>query len=114
MSRKWTVEDNVVALYLARFGKEGLMLNKKEIRDLIQNTGILKKAFLMRVENYRYIVTEGREGLDAGYNEGFSQYKKLYNIFKLLNKKRFKEYVNLILETRLSLRKRIKIKINSK
>ena len=106
MSRKWTVEDNIVALYLARFGEVGLILNKKEIRDLIQNTGILKKAFSMRVKNYRYIVTKRKKGLSAGYKYGFPKYKKLHNLFKSFNQKRFKEYVNLILETRLSLRRR--------
>ena len=103
---KWTIEDNVVALYLARFGEEGLILNKKEIRDLIQSTGISKKAFLMRVQNYRYIVTKGKEGLNAGYVHGFSEYKKLHNLFILFSKKRFISYVNLILQTRLSLRRR--------
>ena len=105
-ARKWTVEDNIVALYLARFGEEGLILNKKEIRDLIQNTGIIKKAFLMRVENYRYIVTKGKKGLDAGYKDSFPKYKKLHNLFKSFSKERFREYVNFILQTRLSLRKR--------
>lgn len=64
---KWTIEDNVVALYLALYGDGGPILSKSKIRDLIEQTGIPKKAFSMRVKNYRYIITEGKEGLGAGY-----------------------------------------------
>jgi len=103
--RNWTIEDNVVALYVALYGDEGLILPKGEIRHLIERTGIPKKAFLMRVRNYRYIVTNGTEGLDAGYKSGFPAYKKLHLLFKSFSKGNHRDYVNLILETRLSLKK---------
>jgi hypothetical protein len=57
--RNWTIEDNVVALYVALHGDDGLILSKSKIRNLIEHTGISKKAFLMRVKNYRYIITGG-------------------------------------------------------
>lgn len=97
----WTIEDNAVALYVALYGDSGLILSKNKTRDLIEHTGIPKKAFPMRVQNYRYIITRGKEGLDAGCKEGFPKYKKLFILFKSFGKKNFREYVNLILETRL-------------
>lgn len=103
--RNWTIEDNVVALYVALYGDEGLILSKGEIRDLIENTGIPKKAFLMRVKNYRYIITDGKEGLDAGYKGGFRDYKKLHLLFRSFSKDNFRDYVNLILQSRVSLEK---------
>lgn len=103
--RNWTVEDNVVALYVALYGDDGLVLSKDKIRDLIEHTGIPKKAFPMRVQNYRYIVTDGKEGLSAGYQKGFRDYKKLYFLFKSFSKDKFREYVNLILKSRLDLEK---------
>jgi len=98
--RNWTIEDNVVALYVARYGDDGLILSKGKIRDLIEHTGIPKKAFPMRVQNYRYIVTGGKEGLDAGYKNGFRDYKELHLLFKSFSKGKFRDYVNLILESR--------------
>lgn len=106
--RNWTIEDNVVALYLALHGDEGLILNKSKIRDLIEHTAIPKKAFLMRVKNYRYIITDGKEGLDAGYKDGFHDYKKLHFLFKSFGKGKFRDYVNLILKTRISLERAAK------
>jgi len=97
---KWTIEDNVVALYIARYGNDGLKFSKSEIRDLIEHTGIPKRAFPMRVGNFRYIIT-GKGEFDAGYKNGFPKYKKLYILFKSFGKKKFREYVNLILETRV-------------
>jgi len=101
--RKWTIEDNVVALYVALYGDAGLRLSKGKIRDLIERTGIPKKAFNMRVQNYRYIITDGKEGLNAGYEDGFPDYKKLYHLFKSFSKGKFRDYVNLILKTRAGL-----------
>jgi len=107
---KWIIEDNIVALYIALYGDDGLVLTKSKIRELIEHTVIPKKAFSMRVGNYRYIITKGKGGLNAGYKDGFPKYKKLHIIFKSFNKNKFREYVNLILETRLKLER---IKNNS-
>ena len=103
--RKWTIEDNVVALYVARYGDDGLILSKGKIRDLIEHTGILKRAFPMRVQNYRYIITDGKEGLDAGYKNGYHDYKKLYFLFKPFGRGKFRDYVNLILKSRSDIKK---------
>ena len=104
----WTIEDNVVALYIACYGYGGLILSKGKIRNLIEHTGIPKKAFPLRVQNYRYIVTGGKEGLDAGCKDGFPKYKNLFILFNSFSKKKFREYINLILETRLKLKGRDK------
>jgi hypothetical protein len=77
----WTIEDNVVALYIARYGDDGLILSKSKIRDLIEHTGIPKKAFPMRVQNFIYIITRGKKGLSKGYKAGFPKYKKLHGLF---------------------------------
>ncbi len=98
--RNWTIEDNVVALYVALYGDDGLILNKGKVRDLIEHTGVPKKAFPMRVQNYLYIVTDGKEGLSAGYKTGYRDYKKLYSLFKSFSKDKFRDYVNLILKSR--------------
>ena len=103
--RNWTIEDNVVALYVALHGDSGLILSKVELRDLIEHTGIPKKAFLMRVGNYTYIITGGKDGLDAGYKDGFNDYKKLFFLFKSFSKNKFRDYVNLILKSRIALKK---------
>ena len=102
--RNWTIEDNVVALYVAHYRDDGLILPKGEIRHLIERTGIPKKAFLMRLSNYRYIVTDGKEGLDAGYKNGYHEYKKLHLLFKSFNKDTFTDYVNMILKTKMNLK----------
>jgi len=57
--RSWTIEDNIVALYVALYGDHGLILKHEKVRDLIENTGIPKKAFLMRVRNYKYMMGRG-------------------------------------------------------
>lgn len=96
----WTIEDNIVALYLALHGEKELNYSSKEIEEIISNSLLPKKGFNMRVDNYRYIITEGKEGLSAGYPEGFDKYKQLYELFKDFNTDQFKEYVNIILDNR--------------
>ena len=102
---KWTIEDDVVALYLALYADQGLQCHKEEIEDVISNTLFPKKGFNMRVQNYRYIVSDGKEGLDAGYPDGFPPYKELYRIFSALGQCNFRDYVNLILDKRKSIMK---------
>ena len=102
MSRKikWTIEDNVVALYLAIYNDQGLKYKTNEIEKIISNTLFHKKGFRMRIQNYLYIVSAGKEGLDAGHPDGFPPYKELYDIFKSLGPDKFRDYVNMILEKR--------------
>ena len=100
--RNWTIEDNVVALYIARYGHDGLNCGKKEIRSIVENTGLLKKGFHMRVDNYVAIKTKGRKGLNAGLKS--PTFNKLYKLFKPIEQKRFKSIVNLILANRKTLK----------
>ncbi|MBA7677554.1 hypothetical protein ES703_85812 [subsurface metagenome] len=102
MSRqlKWTIEDNVVALYLAMYSDRELQYKIRRIEDIISKTLFVKKGFKMRIKNYLYIVTSGKEGLDARYPDGFPLYKELYDIFKSFDPDKFRDYVNMILEKR--------------
>ena len=97
---KWTIEDNVVALYLAMYGDHRLKYKADEVEKIISNTISHKKGFKLRVKNYLYIVSEGKKGLDKGYPDGFPLYKELYDIFKSFTPDRFRNYVNMILEIR--------------
>ncbi len=90
--RNWTIEDNVVALYIALYGYDQLHLGENDIKGLISH-----KGFPMRVQNYRAIETQGREGLNAGLNS--PTFNALYQLFSNLGKEWFTTYINLILET---------------
>ena len=94
--RNWTIEDNVVALYVALYGYGQLQLGENEIKGLIGH-----KGFPMRVQNYTAIETQGREGLDAGLNS--PTFNKLYQLFRNRDTEWFRKYVDLILETRRKL-----------
>jgi len=96
----WLIEDNVVAMYLAMCGDSELSCNTTEITEIIANTVAIKKGFLMRIQNYRFIVTDGKEGLDAGYPDGYKKYKDLYNLFSTYQKDSFRDYVNMIISLR--------------
>ena len=96
--RNWTIEDNVFALYIALHGYDQLRLGETDIKGLIGH-----KGFPMRVRNYRAIETKGKEGLNAGLNS--PTFNALYQLFKPRNRGWFSNYVNLILEIRLSLAK---------
>ena len=99
-SLKWTIEDNVVALYLALHGPQDLSLDADEVERVIANTLVPKKGFRMRVQNYRYVITGGKEGLDAGYPDGFPLYRDLFRIFGSLGQPNFRDYVEAILRIR--------------
>ena len=98
--RKWTVEDNVVALYLAMYDDQGLKYTANEVEKIISTTLSLKKGFKMRVQNYHSVVPKGKKELHAGYPNGYPPYKALYQIFKSFGQDKFRDYVNMILETR--------------
>ena len=95
--RSWTIEDNVVALYIALYGYDGLGLDKNDIESLIGHPSLQ-----MRVQNYRAIETRGSKGLTAGLKS--PTFNKLYRLFKPCDRKWFTDYVNLILETRRKLK----------
>ena len=88
--RNWLAEDNLVALYVALHKYKNLDYDAKEIRRIIPH-----KGFLMRIQNYRAIDTNGKQGLDAGLKS--PTFRKLYSLFRQFPQKRFAEFVNLIL-----------------
>ena len=53
--RKWLVEDNLVALYIALNGYKDLDYELDDIETIIPH-----KGFSMRIRNYKAIDTEGR------------------------------------------------------
>ena len=96
--RNWRVEDNLVTLYIAKHKYKDLNYKKKEIEEIIALAKVC-----MRIENFIYINTNGKEGLSAG---GPAQtWKDLYKIFKDFNQKKFAELVNLILKIKSNLTK---------
>ena len=95
--RNWLVEDNLVALYIALHKYKNLRYELREIREIIPH-----KGFLMRIQNYKAINTNGNQGLNAGLKS--PSFRKLYSIFKPFPQKRFSELVNLILTAKSKVR----------
>ncbi|MHC4557779.1 MAG: hypothetical protein ACYTFW_13275 [Planctomycetota bacterium] len=91
--RNWLVEDNLVALYIALYEYKDLNYELEEIEEIVNHRG-----FDMRIQNFEYIVTNGRRGLSA--RGPALSWKQLYNIFKDFDQKIFAELVNLILEVK--------------
>lgn len=94
--RNWLVEDNLVALYIALHGYEKLEYNLEEIQEIIPH-----KGFPMRIQNFRAIHTEGREGLDAALESPL--FNELYMIFVSFEQDKFTRLVNLILKVKLEI-----------
>ena len=94
--RNWLVEDNIVALYIAKHKYKDLNYKKKETEEIIAHD-----AVQMRIQQFVYIHTNGKRGLDSGSKSPL--YKQLYNIFKDFDQKKFAELVNLILEVKSNL-----------
>jgi hypothetical protein len=91
--RNWLVEDNLVALYIASYEYEDLNYELEEIERIV---GL--KAVQMRIDNYKYIATNGKSGLSAGGPS--PRWELLYNIFKDFDQKNFAKLVNCILEVK--------------
>ena len=74
--------------------------NYKELAYSLEDIkGIIPhKGFPMRIQNYRAILTEGKEGLDAALKSPL--FNKLYEIFENLEQKKFAKLVNLILDVK--------------
>jgi len=94
--RNWLVEDNLVALYIALHGYNGLAYDLKEIRKIIPYSG-----FSMRVNQFKAVRTEGREGLKSGLKSPL--YNELYSIFAGFEQGKFARLVNLILKVKSEL-----------
>jgi len=93
LKRNWLVEDNLVALYIALHGYKELAYDLEEIKKIIPHSG-----FSMRVNQFRAIRTEGREGLKSGLDSPL--YNELYNIFESFEQHKFAKLVNLILKVK--------------
>ena len=91
--RNWLAEDNLVALYMALHQDKDLNYHVKEIRRIIPH-----KSFRMRIQNYKAIDTNGKQGLNAGLKS--PSFRKLYSIFKHFPQNRFAELVNPILKAK--------------
>jgi len=51
--------------------------------------------------NFRYIITDGKEGLSAGYGpKGFKKFRDLYEIFHTFPEHNFTRYVKMIIDVR--------------
>lgn len=61
MKHKWSKEDDIVALYLYKFGEKNLT---HSIEDICKKLGIILASMNMRIENFRYIDTNGDMGLE--------------------------------------------------
>jgi len=91
--QNWLVEDNLVALYIALHNYKGLNYDLEKIKKIISHSG-----FSMRIENFRAIRTEGKEGLNAGLKSPL--FNELYNIFESFERGKFASLVNLILKVK--------------
>ena len=91
--RKWLVEDNLVALYIALNGYKDLDYELDDIETIIPH-----KGFSMRIRNYKAIDTEGREGLDAALESLL--WNELFDLFKDFSREKFARLVNAILDTK--------------
>ncbi len=58
--RNWRVEDNLVTLYIAKHKDKDLNYKKKDIEKIIALASVQR-----RIENFRYIHTNGKNGLSA-------------------------------------------------
>jgi len=82
------------------YGAQELSHDQDAVDGIISNTLFRKEGFRLRVANYKYIVSGGREGLDAGYPDGFPPYADLCRIFRSVNQTDFRDYVNMIVKRR--------------
>jgi len=100
-SIKWFIEDEVVALYLEMYGDSGLEQSQGDVIQLMENTVVLKKGFVMRMGNFRHIIPGGKKGLSAGYGpKGFKKFRDLYEIFRTVPEHDFTRYVKMIIDVR--------------
>ncbi len=73
----WSVDDDIVAFYLYKFGDAGLPYKKKEIAELIYQEKQAWNKFNMRLGNYKYLDT----GV-GGLNKPSLQERKVYEDYK--------------------------------
>ena len=97
---KWLIEDEVVALYLEKYGDSGLDQSQGDVIQLMENTVVPKKCFEKRMRNFRYILSDGKEGLSAGYLKGHKKFRDLHDLFDTFPEHDFTRYVKMIIDVR--------------
>jgi hypothetical protein len=95
--RNWLVEDNLIALYIALHDYKNLKYSLSDIQNIIPH-----KGFPMRIQNYRAIITGGKEGLDAGQKSPL--FNELYDLFKDFSQVKFSRLVNSILSVKAQMK----------
>lgn len=91
--RNWLIEDNLVALYIAVHGYSRLNYDLDSIWEIIPH-----KGFPMRIQNYKAIHTQGKQGLNAGLKSPL--FNELYDIFAGFEQSKFARLANSILEVK--------------
>lgn len=99
----WTIEDNLLALYVALYGDEELPLRTAGIAKLVGH-----KGFDLRVQNYRWIAEGGKRGLSAGHRwpKANPTYRALYELCRDLPQEKLAVLVSLIIKQRIKIRDR--------
>ena len=95
MTVKWKRIDDLFAVCLYRAGKNCLNLNCKEICDIL---GIKPTSMLMRIENVKYIATNGEKGL-SNYAK---QTKEQWSVYRIMPKKELITLCNESLDNMLN------------
>lgn len=89
MRHEWKKEDDIIALFLYKYGDSELPLTIKEI---CEKRGIQTSAMKMRIGNFKSLAGEG------GLSHPSKQSKAVYNEYKNLPKESFKQLVIGILK----------------
>jgi hypothetical protein len=71
---RWTISDDVVALYLYRFGDKNLAIDKRKIAEIL-NIGY--GSLVMRISNFKSI--DNKSGLDHFAQQSADVYDKYGN-----------------------------------
>lgn len=85
---RWTIKDDIIALYLYKYGNKSTKCTYKQIAAFI---GTSVGSLQMRKKQYKYL--DGKGGL---YNTSIDM-KKVYNKFKNIDFEKHKEIVLSIL-----------------
>ena len=96
MRHKWSVEDDLVAFYLYRCGKNDAPLSFKEVCELLE---ISENSMRMRIANYRYL------DVGKGLSHFSKQTKEVYEKYKDFSEEDLRKVGRNIIERRLTSRK---------
>lgn len=85
---RWTLNDDIIALYLYKYGNKSIKYTYKQIAEII---GTSVGSLQMRKKQYKYL--DGKGGL---YNTSINM-KKIYNKFKNISFYEYKAIVKSVL-----------------